>query len=67
MEDISEVESGKKPFGSGGDEPSKTSRPLDSPLKLLEMQPKCEVYPDLHKIIQVKWSGKFVQGGIKSS
>lgn len=29
-------------------------RHLDFPLKLLEMQPNCAVYPDLHKLIQVR-------------
>lgn len=52
MEETGEV-------GSGGlEEPS---RPLDSPLKLLQTQPKCELYPDLHKIIQVSRSGKKVE------
>lgn len=57
MEDTSEVGPGKKPFESGGDEETQTSRHLDSPLKLLQTQPQCEVYPDLRKIIQVSWSG----------
>lgn len=52
MEDMSE-KSGKKPFDSGGDQGTKTSKHLDFPLKLLQIQPQCEVYPDLHKIIQV--------------
>lgn len=66
MEDASEAESGKKPFDSGGDEETEASRHFDFPLKLLQTQPKCEVYPDLHRIIQVSWSGKMAQGGIRS-
>lgn len=66
MEDMSE-ESGKKPFDSGGDQETKTSKHLDFPLKLLQIQPQCEVYPDLHKIIQVgSGLGKFPWGVIKS-
>lgn len=63
VEDTSEDESRDKPFGSGGDEDTGTSRPLDSPLELLQMQPKCEVYPDLHKIIQVSCCGKVAPAG----
>lgn len=66
VEDTSEAGSGKEPFESGGDEETETSRHFDSPLKLLQTQPRCEVYPDLHKIIQVSWSGKMAHGGIRS-
>uniref|UniRef100_A0A8D3E146 SZT2 subunit of KICSTOR complex n=1 Tax=Scophthalmus maximus TaxID=52904 RepID=A0A8D3E146_SCOMX len=34
---------------------SKTIKILEFPLTLLQSQPKCEVYPDLHKIIQDKF------------
>ena len=34
---------------------SKTTKIPEFPLTLLQTQPRCEVYPDLHKIIQV-WS-----------
>lgn len=61
MEDAGE-ESGKKPFESGGAQERQTSKHQDFPLKLLQTQPQCEVYPDLHKIIQVG-SG---QGPVKS-
>ncbi|XP_056893432.1 KICSTOR complex protein SZT2 isoform X1 [Takifugu flavidus] len=60
MEDTSE-ESGKKPFDSVGDQETKTSKHLDFPLKLLQIQPQCEVYPDLHKIIQDKFTDVFSQ------
>lgn len=65
VEDTSEDESGGKPFESGGDEDTKTSGPLDSPLELLQTQPKCEVYPDLHKIIQVRFCGKVTHSWIR--
>lgn len=61
MEDASEAESRGKssaptsPLILAG---SKTTKSLDFPLTLLQTQPKCGVYPDLHKIIQVlllKW------------
>ncbi|CAG01161.1 unnamed protein product, partial [Tetraodon nigroviridis] len=61
MEDASEAESGKKPFDSGGDEETEASRHFDFPLKLLQTQPKCEVYPDLHRIIQEKFMDVFSQ------
>lgn len=32
---------------------SKSSKVLEFPLSLLQSQPKCEVYPELHRIIQV--------------
>nr|XP_046248822.1 KICSTOR complex protein SZT2 isoform X2 [Scatophagus argus] len=34
---------------------SKRAKILEFPLTLLQTQPKCEVYPDLHKIIQDKF------------
>ncbi|XP_041861304.1 KICSTOR complex protein SZT2 isoform X2 [Melanotaenia boesemani] len=57
MEDASEAESrGKCPVSGPGSplilEESKTS---EFPLTLLQTQPKCEVFPDLHKIIQDKF------------
>lgn len=48
MEDVSEAESREKS--------SAPTSPLildEFPLMLLHTQPKCEVYPDLHNIIQV--------------
>lgn len=54
MEDTSEGECGKKPCKPGGEQETTTPRPLDFPLKLLQMQPNCQVYPDLHRIIQVR-------------
>lgn len=60
MEDASEAESRGK--SSAPTSPlildSKTAKSLDFPLTLLQTQPKCEVYPDLHKIIQVLSGGK---------
>lgn len=61
MEDASEAESRGK--SSAPTSPlilakSKTTKRIDFPLTLLQTQPKCGVYPDLHKIIQVsllKW------------
>lgn len=32
---------------------SNSAKSPDFPLTLLQTQPKCEVYPDLHRIIQV--------------
>lgn len=61
MEDAGE-ESGREPFESGGAEESTAPKRQDFPLKLLQTQPQCEVYPDLHRIIQVG-SG---QGAVKS-
>uniref|UniRef100_A0A3P8USC8 SZT2 subunit of KICSTOR complex n=1 Tax=Cynoglossus semilaevis TaxID=244447 RepID=A0A3P8USC8_CYNSE len=34
---------------------SKSSKVLEFPLSLLQSQPKCEVYPELHRIIQDKF------------
>lgn len=57
MEDVSEAENRGKastpnsPLGL--DEPPGTIRIPEFPLSLLRLQQKCEVYPDLHKIIQV--------------
>ncbi|TNN77457.1 Protein SZT2 [Liparis tanakae] len=36
---------------------SKSAKILEFPLLLLQTQPKCEVYPDLHAIIQDKFMG----------
>lgn len=61
MEDASEAESRGKssaPTSPLSLAESKTTRSLDFPLTLLQTQPKCGVYPDLHRIIQVlllKW------------
>ncbi|XP_041790475.1 KICSTOR complex protein SZT2 isoform X2 [Chelmon rostratus] len=58
MEDVSEAESrGKSSVPTSPlilDEPKTASIP-EFPLTLLQTQPKCEVYPDLHKIIQDKF------------
>lgn len=57
MEDVSEAESRGKTLAPtswlGLDEPPRTTRMPEFPLSLLYLQQKCEVYPDLHKIIQV--------------
>lgn len=49
MEDCCEAESKGKASQWILDE----SKPPAFPLTLLRTQPNCEVYPDLHKIIQV--------------
>ncbi|XP_074524267.1 KICSTOR complex protein SZT2 isoform X2 [Halichoeres trimaculatus] len=58
MEDISEAESRCAASGPSSlqilDE-SKTSKTPEFSLTLLHTQPKCEVYPDLHRIIQDKF------------
>lgn len=56
MEDASEAESRGKSSAPTSPlilDESKTAKSLDFPLTLLQTQPKCDVYPDLHKIIQV--------------
>lgn len=56
MEDGSEAESRGKSRASTPPpnvHDSKTAKILEFPLTLLQSQPKCEVYPDLHRIIQV--------------
>lgn len=61
MEDASEAESRGKSSAPTSPlilDESKTAKSLDFPLTLLQTQPKCEVYPDLHKIIQVLSGGK---------
>ncbi|XP_028260405.1 KICSTOR complex protein SZT2 isoform X9 [Parambassis ranga] len=58
MEDASEADSRGKSFDPTSPmilEESKTANILEFPLTLLQTQPKCEVYPDLHKIIQDKF------------
>ncbi|XP_041705364.2 KICSTOR complex protein SZT2-like isoform X2 [Coregonus clupeaformis] len=59
MEDVSEAESRGKASAPnsprGLDEPPRTTRIPEFPLSLLHLQQKCEVYPDLHKIIQDKF------------
>ncbi|XP_013978621.2 KICSTOR complex protein SZT2 isoform X3 [Salmo salar] len=59
MEDVSEAESRGKTLAPtswlGLDEPPRTTRMPEFPLSLLYLQQKCEVYPDLHKIIQDKF------------
>ncbi|KAM9530243.1 KICSTOR complex protein SZT2-like isoform 5-T5 [Salvelinus alpinus] len=59
MEDVSEAENRGKASAPnsplGLDEPPGTIRIPEFPLSLLRLQQKCEVYPDLHKIIQDKF------------
>ncbi|XP_070816668.1 KICSTOR complex protein SZT2 isoform X4 [Chaetodon trifascialis] len=59
MEDASEAESrGKSSVPTSPlilDEPTKTTKIPEFPLTLLQTQPKCEVHPDLHRIIQDKF------------
>ncbi|XP_034149809.1 KICSTOR complex protein SZT2 isoform X1 [Esox lucius] len=59
MDDVSEAESRGKASTSplGPDQPIRTTRIPEFPLSLLQLQQKCEVYPDLHKIIQDKFMG----------
>lgn len=57
MEDASGVKFKGRPYPLILDE-SKTAKSLNFPMTLLQAQPKCEVYPDLHKIIQVLIAGK---------
>ncbi|GLD65331.1 protein SZT2, partial [Lates japonicus] len=60
MEDASEAESRGKlsaPTSPLILDESKTAEIPEFPLTLLQTQPKCEVYPDLHKIIQDKFMG----------
>lgn len=61
MEDASGVEFKGKPYPLTFPlilDESKTAKSLSFPMTLLQTQPKCEVYPDLHKIIQVLSAGK---------
>lgn len=56
MEDTSEAESRGKSSAPTSPlilDESKTAKIPEFPLTLLRTQPKCEVYPDVHKIIQV--------------
>lgn len=54
MEDVSEAESrGKSSTSPLVLDEYKTRKIPDFSMTLLQTQPKCEVYPDLHKIIQV--------------
>ncbi|XP_051233683.1 KICSTOR complex protein SZT2 isoform X3 [Dicentrarchus labrax] len=58
MDDVSEAESREKSSGPTSPlilDESKTVKIPEFPLTLLQTQPKCEVYPDLHKIIQDKF------------
>ncbi|KAM8874562.1 KICSTOR complex protein SZT2 isoform 2-T2 [Spinachia spinachia] len=60
MEDIGEPESRGKssdPISPLILDESKTALVPEFPLLLLQTQPKCEVYPDLHGIIQDKFMG----------
>ncbi|TMS20033.1 KICSTOR complex protein SZT2 [Larimichthys crocea] len=60
MEDVSEAESRGKSSAPTSPlilDESKTTTIPEFPLMLLQTQPKCEVYPDLHKIIQDKFMG----------
>uniref|UniRef100_A0A3B5B4W1 SZT2 subunit of KICSTOR complex n=1 Tax=Stegastes partitus TaxID=144197 RepID=A0A3B5B4W1_9TELE len=60
MEDTSEAESRGKSSAPASPlilDEFKTAKIPEFPLNLLQTQPKCEVYPDLHKIIQ----GKFME------
>jgi len=53
MEDVSEAESRGKVSAPASPLILDESKIPEFPLSLLQTQPKCEVYPDLHKIIQV--------------
>ena len=56
MEDTSEAESRGKSSAPTSPlvlDECKTAKIPEFPLTLLRTQPKCEVYPDVHKIIQV--------------
>ncbi|XP_036969602.1 KICSTOR complex protein SZT2 isoform X3 [Acanthopagrus latus] len=56
MEDVSEAESrGKSSTSPLVLDEYKTRKIPDFSMTLLQTQPKCEVYPDLHKIIQDKF------------
>ncbi|KAM4548799.1 KICSTOR complex protein SZT2 isoform 3-T3 [Odontesthes bonariensis] len=55
MEDASEAESRGKVSAPASPLILDESRIPEFPLTLLQTQPKCEVYPDLHKIIQDKF------------
>ncbi|XP_044217594.1 KICSTOR complex protein SZT2 isoform X5 [Thunnus albacares] len=58
MEDASEAESRGKSSAPTSPlilDESKTAKIPEFPLTLLRTQPKCEVYPDVHKIIQDKF------------
>ncbi|XP_047442743.1 KICSTOR complex protein SZT2 isoform X6 [Mugil cephalus] len=58
VEDASEAESRVKfsaPTSELISDESKTDKIPELPLTLIQTQPKCEVYPDLHKIIQNKF------------
>ncbi|XP_023249147.1 KICSTOR complex protein SZT2 [Seriola lalandi dorsalis] len=58
MEDSSEAESRGKssaPTSPLTLDESRTAKIPEFPLTLLQTQPKCEVYPDLHRIIQDKF------------
>ncbi|XP_075935279.1 KICSTOR complex protein SZT2 isoform X5 [Anarhichas minor] len=60
MEDASEPESRGKSSAPTSPlilDESKTAKIPEFPLLLLQTQPKCEVYPDLHGIIQGKFMG----------
>ncbi|XP_034386743.1 KICSTOR complex protein SZT2 isoform X2 [Cyclopterus lumpus] len=60
MEDAGEPESRGKSSAPTSPlilEESKTAKIPEFPLLLLQTQPKCEVYPDLHAIIQDKFMG----------
>ncbi|XP_044054476.1 KICSTOR complex protein SZT2 isoform X4 [Siniperca chuatsi] len=58
MDDASEAESRGKSSGPSSPlilDEAKTAKIPEFPLTPLQTQPKCEVYPDLHKIIQDKF------------
>ncbi|XP_072246292.1 KICSTOR complex protein SZT2 isoform X3 [Leuresthes tenuis] len=55
MEDASEAESRGKVSAPASPLILDESKIPEFPLNLLQTQPKCEVYPDLHKIIQDKF------------
>ncbi|XP_054479500.1 KICSTOR complex protein SZT2 [Anoplopoma fimbria] len=60
MEDAGEAESRRKssaPTSPLIKDESQTDKVQEFPLLLLQTQPKCEVYPDLHGIIQDKFMG----------
>lgn len=64
MEDASEAESRRKSSAPTSPlilDESKSAKIPEFPLTLLQTQPKCEVYPDLHNIIQVSSEVSMIQ------
>lgn len=69
LEDVSEADSRGKVSAPTSpldlDEPKSPKIP-EFPLSLLQSQQKCDVYPDLHKIIQVRLRANVV-GGVETT